>query len=49
VTVNGKKLDRLWVKHEEIASGGSIVFELATTPNKTLGAAEEVAPPSLTA
>ena len=49
VTLNGKKLDRLWVKHEEIASGGSIVFELGTAPNKTLGAAEEVAPPSLTA
>jgi predicted alpha-1,2-mannosidase len=49
VTINGKKSDRLWVKHEEIASGGSIVFELGTTPNKSLGAAEAVAPPSLTA
>ena len=49
VTINGKKSDRLWVKHEEIASGGSIVFELGAAPNKSLGAAPEVAPPSLTA
>lgn len=48
VTLNGKKLDRLWVKHSEIGAGGSLVFELGTEPNKSLGVAEEVAPPSLT-
>ena len=49
VTINGKKADRLWVHHDEIAAGGSIVFELGTTPNKELGVSVETAPPSLTA
>ncbi len=49
VTVNGKRRNRLWVSHEEIAHGGHIRFELSTTPNKELGAAPETAPPSLTA
>ena len=49
VTVNGKRSNQLWVSHEEIAHGGHISFELGTEPNKTLGAAPETAPPSLTA
>jgi predicted alpha-1,2-mannosidase len=49
VTINGKRSDKLWVPHEEIAHGGHIVFELSTTPNKTLATAPELAPPSLTA
>ncbi len=49
VTINGKRSDKLWVSHEEIAHGGHIAFELGTEPNKTLGAAPEMAPPSLTA
>ena len=49
VTINGKRSDKLWVPHAEIAHGGHILFELGTEPNKTLGAAPELAPPSLTA
>ncbi len=49
VTVNGKRSNKLWVTHEEIAHGGHIRFDLATEPNKQLGAAPETAPPSLTA
>ena len=48
VTINGKKSDKLWVRHEEIAHGGNITFELGTQPNTTLGIAPELAPPSLT-
>ena len=48
VRVNGKERDKLWVTHAEIANGGSIVFTLGTEPNKQLGSAESVAPPSLT-
>jgi predicted alpha-1,2-mannosidase len=48
VTINGKPSDKLWVSHEEIAHGGHMVFELSTTPNKTLATAPELAPPSLT-
>ncbi len=49
VTINGKRSNKLWVAHEEIAKGGHIRFELGTEPNKQLGAAPETAPPSLTA
>ncbi|RRA47259.1 GH92 family glycosyl hydrolase [Acidipila sp. EB88] len=48
VRVNGKKQDKLWVSHAEIAHGGHIAFELGTEPNKTLATAVETAPPSLT-
>ena len=49
VTINGKQSDKLWVSHAEIAHGGSIVYTLGTEPNKQLGSAENLAPPSLTA
>ena len=49
VSINGVKSNRLWVHHAEIAGGGSIVFELGTTPNKELATSVESAPPSLTA
>ena len=49
VTINGKASDKLWVRHEEIAKGGHIVFELGPEPNKTLATTPESAPPSLTA
>jgi predicted alpha-1,2-mannosidase len=49
VTINGKRSDKLWVSHAEVANGGHIVFELGATPNKDLGVREEVMPPSLTA
>jgi predicted alpha-1,2-mannosidase len=49
VTLNGKALDRLWVRHEDIAQGGHLVFTLGATPNTKLGASEADMPPSLTA
>lgn len=48
VTLNGKPLDRVWVKHEEIAHGAHLVFTLGAEPNKSFGVSEKVAPPSLT-
>ena len=49
VSINGQASEKLWVRHEEIARGGHIVFELGPEPNKTLATAVESAPPSLTA
>jgi predicted alpha-1,2-mannosidase len=49
VSVNGKPSGKLWVRHEEIAQGGHIVFELGPEPNKTLAVELKDAPPSLTA
>ena len=37
IWLNGKPLDRLWISHDEIISGGELVFELGDTPNKSLG------------
>jgi predicted alpha-1,2-mannosidase len=49
VWLNGKRQEKLWVHHEDIAGGGHILFELGEQPNQSLGAAAESAPPSLTA
>ncbi|NLR94166.1 GH92 family glycosyl hydrolase [Flammeovirga agarivorans] len=37
ITLNGEKLDRLYITHEEIMNGGQLVFEMSETPNKSLG------------
>jgi predicted alpha-1,2-mannosidase len=49
VTLNGKTLDRMWVKHTEIAEGGRLVLTLGANPNEQLGKDPSVVPPSLTA
>ena len=47
VTLNGKPYDKVWFNHSEIASGGSIVFQMGSEPNKQFGAAEDAVPPSM--
>ena len=32
-TLNGKPLQRSWINHDEIVSGGELVFEMSATPN----------------
>ncbi len=49
VKLNGKALDRLWVRHEDLAKGAKLEFVLGPEPNKVLGVQPEMAPPSLTA
>jgi predicted alpha-1,2-mannosidase len=49
VSLNGKPLDRLWVRHDELANGAHLEFVLGSEPNKNLGVAEAAMPPSLTA
>ncbi|GGA54625.1 hypothetical protein GCM10011507_02390 [Edaphobacter acidisoli] len=46
-TLNGKRQDRVWFDHTEIAEGGSLVFEMGPEPNTTLGANPSSFPPSL--
>ena len=43
--LNGKKLDRAWLKHEEIAEGGRLVLRMGAAPSQW-GRAER--PPSVT-
>ncbi len=49
VTLNGKPLDKLWVRHEELEKGAHLVFTLGPLPNKSLAVNEKAMPPSLTA
>jgi putative alpha-1,2-mannosidase len=35
--LNGKPLDRSWLKHDEIVKGGELVFEMGKEPNEKWG------------
>ena len=48
VTLNGKPHSRVWFRHSEIANGGTFVFTMGSEPNKSFGASEKDAPPSMT-
>ena len=47
-TLNGIPLERPWIKHDEIVSGGILEFTMGAFPDTTWGAAPSQAPPSLT-
>ena len=47
-TLNGKALDRCWIKHEEITSGGTLTFTMGREPNRSWASAPDAAPPSMT-
>lgn len=49
VTLNGRSLDRLYLRHEEIAAGGELHFTMQATPNRTLGIAADKRPFSMSA
>jgi predicted alpha-1,2-mannosidase len=46
VALNGKQLSRSWISHSEIAAGGTLVFRMSATPNKSWGTAMTARPPS---
>lgn len=46
ITLNGKKLERLWFLHKEILKGGVLEMEMQDKPNKDLGTNAKVFPPS---
>ncbi|MGI4829547.1 MAG: GH92 family glycosyl hydrolase [Janthinobacterium lividum] len=46
-TLNGKREQRAWFRHAEIAKGGRIVLEMGPEPNLEFGSAPEHLPPSL--
>ena len=37
-TLNGKPLDRPWIRHSDLAAGGKLVFTMGSRPNKSWGA-----------
>ncbi|MEP6898121.1 MAG: GH92 family glycosyl hydrolase [Rhodanobacter sp.] len=46
VSWNGKPWTRSWISHAELVAGGTLVFEMGSTPNKQFGAAAADRPPS---
>jgi predicted alpha-1,2-mannosidase len=48
VTFNGKPHSKVWFKHADIENGGTFVFTMGSQPNKSFGATEQDAPPSMT-
>lgn len=47
VTLNGKAIDRSWLRHSEIAGGGTLEFDMGPQPSKWATGAD-AAPPSIT-
>ena len=47
LSLNGKALDRAWIKHDEITAGGELVFVMGPQPNMNWAVAEECRPPSI--
>jgi predicted alpha-1,2-mannosidase len=47
-TLNGEPLNRTWLSHEEIVSGGILVFEMGPEPNREWGSDPSAVPPSMT-
>jgi predicted alpha-1,2-mannosidase len=46
VRLNGITLNKLWLKHADIADGGLIELDLGNTPNRSLGVDPTTFPPS---
>ena len=43
--LNGKPLDRAWLRYDEIASGGKLELQMSATPNQNWGSAPDESPP----
>jgi len=46
VSWNGKPWSRSWISHAELAAGGTLVFQMGSSPNTKFGAAPADRPPS---
>ncbi len=44
VTLNGKPLQRTWLRHADIVAGGELHFTMQAEPNKTWGADTDARP-----
>jgi len=46
IRLNGAPLDRMWFRHFDIASGGTLDLTMGDTPNRSLGSAASSLPPA---
>ena len=49
MTLNGKPLDRVFLRHGEILAGGELHFRMQAQPNRNWGQAAEARPASMSA
>ena len=47
VRLNGKKLERSYITHDDIMGGGKLEFTMSAKPNKSFGKALSARPPSM--
>ncbi len=47
VTLNNRVLDKSWITHSDIVSGGVLTFVMGPEPNKQWGISPEAVPPSM--
>ncbi len=47
VTLNGKKIETTWIRHQDLMNGGTLMFEMGATPHPTWGKSPAAAPPSM--
>jgi len=47
-TLNGFPLNRSWISHKDIVSGGTLVFKMGPEPNKEWASSVDAVPPSMT-
>jgi putative alpha-1,2-mannosidase len=46
VKLNGRPQSHVWIRHADVAQGGTLELQMGDTPNKELGARPEDLPPS---
>jgi predicted alpha-1,2-mannosidase len=46
IELNGRKYDRLWFAHADLAAGGRFVLRTSSKPNPSFGSDPQLAPPS---
>ncbi len=47
-TLNGKPLDKAWIRHSDITNGGTMTFIMGNEPNKKWASGIDDVPPSMT-
>jgi putative alpha-1,2-mannosidase len=46
-TLNGKPMNRIWIKQKEITAGGKLVLTMGPKPNQSFGTAPADRPPKM--
>ncbi|WP_299552280.1 GH92 family glycosyl hydrolase [Seonamhaeicola sp.] len=44
VTLNGKSIDKIFIKHQDVSNGGELIFEMGPKPNKEWASTKEALP-----